>query len=122
MSDESIKPPPTSDNSLTPLIDYYSYNIRVKLNGSISRQPKVTYTREKTVNIYIFYGLAGSSSHSNDSMLQTVYLVRLHYQKMLTSISMDILATELVLIDISGRWVRSKCINFWSRYGFFCSY
>ena len=53
MSDESIKPPPTSDNSLTPLIDYYSYNIRVKFNGSILRQPKVSYTQEKTINIYI---------------------------------------------------------------------
>ena len=37
LSDESIKPFPTSDNSLTPLIDYYSYNIRVKVNGSILR-------------------------------------------------------------------------------------
>ena len=35
LSDESIKPFPTSDNSLTPLIDYYSYCIRVKFNGSI---------------------------------------------------------------------------------------
>ena len=37
LSDESIKPPTTSDNSLTPLIDYYSCNIRVKFNGSILR-------------------------------------------------------------------------------------
>ena len=62
LSDESIKPPPTSDNSLTPLIDYYGYNIRVKFNGSILRQPKVSYTHEKAVNIYIVYELAGSSS------------------------------------------------------------
>ena len=27
LSDENIKPPPTSHNSLTPLIDYYSYNM-----------------------------------------------------------------------------------------------
>ena len=39
LSAESIKPFPTSDNSLTPLIDYYNYNIRVKFNGSILRQP-----------------------------------------------------------------------------------
>ena len=37
LSHESIKPFPTSDNSLTPLIDYYSYRIRVKFNGSILR-------------------------------------------------------------------------------------
>ena len=57
LSDESIKPPPTSDNSLTPLIDYYSCNIRVKFNGVILRQPhilmKVSYAHEKTINIYI---------------------------------------------------------------------
>ena len=65
MSDESIKPFPTSDNSLTPLIDYYDYNIRVEFNGSILRQPKFSYTHRKIVNIYIVYELAGSSSHSD---------------------------------------------------------
>ena len=44
LSNESIKPFPTSDNSLTPAIDYYNYKIRVKLHGSILRQPKVSYT------------------------------------------------------------------------------
>ena len=70
LSDESIKPPPTSDNSLTPLIDYYGYNIRVKFNGSILRQPKFSYTHENVVNIYIVYKLAGSSSHSDDPTLK----------------------------------------------------
>ena len=70
MSDESIKPPPTSDNSLTPLINFYSYNIRVKINGSIFRQPKVSYTHKKTVNIYIVYELARSSSNSDDFTLK----------------------------------------------------
>ena len=42
LSEESIKPFPTFDNSLTTLIGYYSYNIRVKFNGSILRQPKVS--------------------------------------------------------------------------------
>ena len=64
MSDESIKPSPTSDNSLTPLIDYYGNNIRLKFNGSILRQPKVSYTHKKAVNIYIVYKLAGSNPHS----------------------------------------------------------
>ena len=70
LSDESIKPPPTSDKSLTPIIDNYSYNIRVKFNGSILRQSKISYTHEKTVKIYIVYELAGSSSHSDDSTLK----------------------------------------------------
>ena len=70
LSDESIKPPPTSDNSLTPLIDYYGYNIRVKFNGSILRQPKFSYTHQNVVNIHIVYKLAGSSSHSDDPTLK----------------------------------------------------
>ena len=69
LSDESIKPITTSDNSLAPLITYYGYKIRLKFNGSILRQPKVSYTLEKAVNIYIVYELAGSSSHSNDPTL-----------------------------------------------------
>ena len=47
LSDESIKSPTTSDNSLTPIMVYYDYNITVKFNGSILRQPKVTYTHKK---------------------------------------------------------------------------
>ena len=74
LSDESIKPPPTSDNSLTPLIDYYSYNIRVTFNGSILRQLKASYTHEKTVNIYIVYELTGSSSHSDDPTLKKMFI------------------------------------------------
>ena len=53
LSAESIKPPTTSDNSLTPALSYYDYNIRVKFTGSCLKQPKITYTHKKVVNIYI---------------------------------------------------------------------
>ena len=70
LSDETTKPPTTSNNSLAPLIDYYGCKIRVKFNVSILRQTKVSYTHEKAVNIYIVYELAGSSSHSDDPALK----------------------------------------------------
>ena len=70
LSDETIKPPATSDNSLTPLIDYLGNKIRLKFNGSILRQPKSTYTHGKVVNIYIVYELGASSSHNNDTTLK----------------------------------------------------
>ena len=70
LSDESIKFPTTSDNSLDPLIDYVGYKRRLEFNGSCLKQPRVTYTHGKTVNIYIVYELAGSSSHINDSTLK----------------------------------------------------
>ena len=68
LSAESIKPFPTSDNSLTPIIDYYNYNIRVKFNGSILRQLKVTHG--KIVNFYIVYEPDASSSHNKDPILK----------------------------------------------------
>ena len=70
MSDESIKPFPTSDNSLAPLIDYYRYKIRIKFNWSILRQPNISYTHEKIVNIFTVYELDASSSNDNDPTLK----------------------------------------------------
>ena len=67
LSDESIKPRTTSDNSLAPLIDYVGYK---KFNGSCLKQPRVTYTHGKAVNIYIAYELAGSSSYTIDPTLK----------------------------------------------------
>ena len=70
LSAESIKPPTTSDNSLTPELSYYDYNIRVKFTGSCLKQSKITYTHKKVVNIYIAYELIASSSHSDDPTLK----------------------------------------------------
>ena len=66
LSDESIKSPATSDKSLSPLIDYLGDKIRLKFNGSCLKQPKLTHTNGKTVNIYVVYELTGSSSNEND--------------------------------------------------------
>ena len=71
LSNESMKPFPTSDNSLTPLIDYYDYNIRVRFNGSVLKQPKVTYTHGKIVNIYIVHELGAYNSNDNDPTLKS---------------------------------------------------
>ena len=70
LSDETIKPPATSDNSLTPLIDYCGNKIRVKFAGSCLQQPKVSYTHGTIVKIYIVYELGASSSHTDDPTLK----------------------------------------------------
>ena len=57
LSAESIKPPTTSDNSLTPVLNYYGTKTRVKFNGSCLQQPKLSYTHGTIVNIYIVYEL-----------------------------------------------------------------
>ena len=77
LSAETIKPPTTSDNSLTPAGSYYGTKARVKFTGSCLKQSEVSYTHGKVVNIYIAYELGESSSHNNDLTQKVVYLVQL---------------------------------------------
>ena len=56
MSDESIKPPSTPDNSLNPGINYIdNAKIRARFDGSCLKQVKLTFAHKKVVNIYIVY-------------------------------------------------------------------
>ena len=71
LSAESIKPPTTSDNSLTPTLNYYDeFKVRGKFTGSCLKQPKFTYTHKTIVNIYIVYELGASTSNDNDPTLK----------------------------------------------------
>ena len=57
LSAESIKPPTTSDNSLTPILNYYGTKTKVSFDMSCLKQDKVTFNHGKIVNIYIVYKL-----------------------------------------------------------------
>ena len=70
LSNESIKPPTTSNNSLNPKLSYYDSKIRVQFTRSCLKQPNLTFTRKKVINIYIVYELGASSSHINDPTLK----------------------------------------------------
>ena len=70
LSTESIKPPTTSDNSLTPELNYYGTKTRVKFTGSCLKQSNISNTHVKVVNIYIVYERGASSSHVNDPTLK----------------------------------------------------
>ena len=70
LSAESIKPPTTSDNSLTPALNYYGTKTRTTFTGSCLKQSKILYTHGKVVNIYIVYELGASTSHVNDPTLK----------------------------------------------------
>ena len=41
LSAESIKPPATSDNNLTPELNYYDTKTKVKFTGGCLKQPKI---------------------------------------------------------------------------------
>ena len=55
MSDESIKPPSTSNKMLHPSLDYIGTKARVKFNRDCLKQQKITFNHGKIVNIYIVY-------------------------------------------------------------------
>ena len=64
LSDETITPYATSDNSLTPWIDHYGTKVRLKFNKSCLKQPNnFTYDYGHKVNVYIVYELGASSSN-----------------------------------------------------------
>ena len=79
MSDESIKPPATSDNILCPLMDYLGNKIRLKFNGGCLKQFKLWHAHGKTINIYIIYELTGSSSNNDvrNSLFGAVRLTKI---------------------------------------------
>ena len=71
LSAETIKPPTTSDNSLTLILNYYDdFKVRLKFTGICLKQPKFTCTYKTIVNIYIVYELGASTSSDNDPTLE----------------------------------------------------
>ena len=70
ISNESIKPPTTTNNSLTPELNYYGTKTRAKFTRSCLKQSDHIYTHKKVVNIYIVYELAASSSHDSDPTIK----------------------------------------------------
>ena len=73
-SSESFKAISTSDNSLTPALNYYCTKAGVKFTGSCLKQSKTSYTHGKVVNICIVYELGASSSHINDPSLKKLFI------------------------------------------------
>ena len=58
LSDEVIKPPATSDNSLASALNYVGNKIRVKFDGGCLKQDKITFNHGKIVSLYIVYTLS----------------------------------------------------------------
>ena len=125
LSTESIKPPTTSDNSLTPALSYYRTTTRVEFTGSCLKQSKILYAHGKVVNIYIVHELGASSSHVNDPTIKNCLFGAVTLTKNADIDNMDILVIEWDLIEVEffhfQVWICSKCINFRSRYEFFCN-
>ena len=70
LSNESIKPPTRSNNSLSPRLNYYSTKVRVQFTKSCLKQPNHTFPHKKIVNTYIVYKLGASASHTSDPTIK----------------------------------------------------
>ena len=71
LSNETITPYATSDNSLTPWINYYGTKIRLQFTKSCLKQPnKLTYDKGRIVNVYIVYERGASSSNVSDPIIK----------------------------------------------------
>ena len=55
MSDESIKPPSTSDKILNPSVNYLGTKAKVNFNGDCLNQEKNSFDHGKIENVYIVY-------------------------------------------------------------------
>ena len=119
LSDETIKPYATSDNSPNPLIDYYGSKIRVRFKKGCLKQSRV--------NIYIVYELGASSSNDSDPTLKNCLFGAVTLTKK-ADIEKYGYSGYGIGFDRKGSFfisrgrIWSKCINFRGRYEFFCSY
>ena len=55
LSDESIKPPTTSNKLPNPSLDCFGTKARVKSKGVCLKQEKITFSHGKIIKIYIVY-------------------------------------------------------------------
>ena len=66
LSSESHTPRTTSDNNLTPVLNYYDGpKIKVSFDRSCLKQDKVTFNHGKIVNIYIVYKIIRIANINN---------------------------------------------------------
>ena len=70
LSNESIKPPTRTNNSLTPELNYYGTKTKVKFTRSCLKQSDHIYTHKKVVNICIVYELAAFSLHDSNPTIK----------------------------------------------------
>ena len=75
LSDESIKPPTATNNSLTPELNYYGTKTKIKFTRSCLKQSSHILTHKNTANIYIVYELTASRSRDSDPTIKNCLFV-----------------------------------------------
>ena len=81
-SDESIKHPAASNNSLAPALNHILTKLQVKFGGSCLKLDKITFTHKALVNFYIVFEInsqpqyAGADFRSENSLFGAVKLIK----------------------------------------------
>ena len=90
LSNESIKPPTTSNNSFAPALSYVGNKVRVNLDGNCLQQDKITFTHESTMDIYIVYQIRLRPFKQGDFTLENALFGALELVKLLTKVNTNI--------------------------------
>ena len=105
MSDESIKGPATSNDSLAPALSYISVKTRVKFDGGCLKQDKIIFNHGEIVNIYTVYEINFLDRGYDDYfVLEILCLLLLGRLKLLILINTNILGMVLDLIAVELFW------------------
>ena len=80
ISNESIKPPTTSNYGVNPKLTYCGTKTRIQFIRSCLKQPSFTFTHKIVVNIYV-YELRTSSSHINNPTIKKLSLWCSYFNK-----------------------------------------
>ena len=101
LSNETIKPYATSDNSLTPLVEYYGTRVRVQFDKNCLKQAKkLEYTYGQRVKVYTFYEFGASGSNdSNPTLKNCLFGAVTLTKKMQVLKNIGILVMELDWIE-----------------------
>ena len=101
LSNETIKPYATSDNSLTPSIDHYGSKVRLKFNkGYLKQWNNLTYDYGSKVKVYTFYEFGASGSNdSNPTMKNCLFGAVTLTKKMQVLKNIGVLVMELDWIE-----------------------
>ena len=78
MSNESIKSPAISDNSLVPSLNYINARRRAKFDGQCLKKDRVTFTHNNGINIYIDFEINKWHFRRDDFTLKMLCLEQLN--------------------------------------------
>ena len=73
LSDETIKPPTTSDYKLNPQLSYFGTKTRLESRWSCLKKDKNTFSYGKIVNIYIVYELDKTNVKTHPTLVNYLF-------------------------------------------------